>query len=56
MVSEGSVVGSKGDGRVSKGAEGGVEGVGIGSEVSGTDVVCSDSSYSYSQKALSSSS
>lgn len=41
MVSEGSMGGSE-DGRVSKGVEGGAEGVGIGLEVYGTDVVCSD--------------
>lgn len=48
MVSEGSVGGLERDGRVSDGAEGGAKGVGIGLEVFGTNVVCSDSTVVWS--------
>lgn len=43
-VSEGGGIGSEVDGRFFEDAEGGARGVGIGLEVSETDVGCSDSS------------
>ena len=47
MVSEGSVGGSE-VGRVIEGVEGGAERDGVGSEVSGTDEICSEFVVSWS--------